>query len=74
MAEDCDEVTVADLTAIDGTLNLSTQGIASLKSGDFAGLTNLEELDFLINDLTTLPADIFAGLGVSEDSEFGTTT
>ena len=69
VAEDCDEVTVADLTAIDGTLDLSdptfdddTDDITALKSGDFAGLTSLETLNFTVNDLTTLPADIFAGL------------
>ena len=62
VAEDCDEVTVADLTAITD-LNLFNQSITSLKSGDFAGLTALTSLDLSVNQLETLPNGIFSDLG-----------
>ena len=41
-ADACNEVTVADLAGI-GYLEFSDAGITSLKSGDFAGLTGVEE-------------------------------
>ena len=47
----------------DGTAcNLSNRGIKSLRSGDFNGLSNLEDLDLYSNKLSNLPANIFAGL------------
>ena len=46
-----------------GTIcNLSGQGIKSLSSGDFNGLSNLEDLYLDNNRLSSLPADVFAGL------------
>ena len=66
----CDDVTVAHLGAI-ASLNLSGDGIAALKSGDFAGLTALETLGLGDNDLTGLPADIFAGLTALTDLTLG---
>ena len=59
---DCAMVTIDDLRGITGTLDLMSESIAALKSGDFAGLTSLEILDLVDNSLTTLPATIFAGL------------
>ena len=62
---DCADITVADLAGI-GSLLLANEGIASLNSGDFAGLTGLTRLDLRSNELTTLPADIFSGLSALE--------
>ena len=44
------------------TLDLSSTGISSLKTGDFNGLTDLMELNLNSNDLSELPPNIFAGL------------
>ena len=43
-------------------LNLSSQNIASLKSGDFSGLTGLLTLNLYNNSLNRLPPKIFEGL------------
>ena len=59
---DCSQVTTAHLQALNGTLNLNGQGIAGLKSGDFANLTNLANLFLDNNDLQTLPDGVFGGL------------
>ena len=59
---DCAGVTAEHLATI-GRLDLGSRGIASLRSGDFAELRNLEWLSLNRNQLTTLPPDIFAGLG-----------
>ena len=70
-ATDCQSVTSAMLNGttgvtatpgITGTLDLSSQSIASLKVSDFAGLTALTTLNLSSNSLTTLPADIFNSL------------
>ena len=66
----CENVTAADLETITGSLDLSDQGIVSLKAGDFDGLTNLQQLSFSIhtrdtsvwNRLSTLPVGVFNGL------------
>ena len=47
-------------------LNLRGQGITSLQSGDFAGLSALQTLWLSENQLTSLPADIFSGLAALE--------
>ena len=60
-ASDCSTVTGDELAAIT-TLELDNAGIDSLKSGDFAGLTELTELELYGNRLGTLPSDVFAGL------------
>ncbi len=60
------EVTCADVTPDQlgriSVLSLGSERIETLQSGDFAGLTNLEQLDLYGNDLTTLPPNVFAGL------------
>ncbi len=60
-------------THLDGitALYLNGTGIASLKSGDFDGLTSLEELLLYGNQLTSLPGDIFSGLTSLETLRFG---
>ncbi len=60
-ASDCSTVTGDELAAIT-ILELDNAGIDSLKSGDFAGLTELTELELYGNRLGTLPSDVFAGL------------
>ena len=59
------EVTCADVTPDQlgriSVLSLGSERIETLQSGDFAGLTNLEQLDLYDNDLTTLPPNVFAG-------------
>ena len=52
------DVTGAHLAAIT-SLDLNNKGIASLKVGDFDGLTNLTHLDLSSNALTPLPSGIF---------------
>ena len=59
---DCAAVTAAHLAGITGTLNLSDKSIASLKAGDFAGLTGLTGLSLSGNELTELPTGLFDGL------------
>ena len=58
----CGNITTAQLAAIIGPLFLPNQGIASLKAGDFSGLTNLQVLVLSGNALTTLPRTVFSGL------------
>ena len=57
----CADVTPDQLGSI-SVLSLGSERIETLQSGDFAGLTNLEQLDLYDNDLTALPPNIFAGL------------
>ena len=57
----CAAVTADQLGRI-SVLSLGSERIATLQSGDFAGLTGLEQLDLYDNDLTALPPNIFAGL------------
>ena len=64
----CASVTASHLSSITGTLDLwhdsnsSGSPIASLQSGDFAGLSALRGIDLSDNDLTTLPSGVFTGL------------
>ena len=60
-ATECTSVTAAHLVSIT-TLDLTNQNIATLQSGDFAGMTGLTTLNLRQNTLTTLPADLFNGL------------
>ena len=55
---DCEDITSAHLEEIT-SLNLEGQSIASLQSGDFAGLTGLTALALASNSLTELPAGVF---------------
>ena len=70
-ATDCQSVTSAMLNGttgvtatpgITGTFDLSSQGIASLKANDFAGLSGVINLNLSDNELTDLPAGVFNGL------------
>ena len=62
-AQTCDTVTSAHLAGI-GTLDLSNLGITTLRTGDFAGLTTVTEIDLSDNSgLTALPTNLFADLG-----------
>ena len=56
---DCSEVTSTQLAAITDTLDLSSENISSLKTGDFDGLISLTMLDLGYNRLSTLPNGIF---------------
>ena len=56
---DC--MSVGDLATIT-ILDLDNMGIATLRSGDFAGLDALTTLNLFNNNLPTLPVDIFADL------------
>ncbi len=58
----CAEVNVADLERFTQSLDMPSENIGSLKSGDFAGLTNLVTLNLAANTFTTFPADVFSGL------------
>ncbi len=59
--DDCAAVTVADLATIT-FLYMVRKNVTALKSGDFAGLSALEELQLRENSLTELPSDLFSGL------------
>ncbi len=64
---DCADVTAADLSGITGFLGFSSNEALTLKSGDFAGLDNLNTLFLDGNQLSALPEDVFAGLGSLEE-------
>ena len=66
-AADVTETHLAAITA----LSLVDRNITSLKSGDFDGLTGLEELLLYGNQLTSLPEDIFSGLPSLRTLRFG---
>ena len=66
-AIDCADVSAAHLAAITGRLDLSGQGIAALKAGDFAGLTRLTQLYLYGNALSSLPGGVFADLSALEN-------
>ena len=54
-------VTESQVAAITN-LNLRNKGIASLKTGDFSGMTSLSNLNLFSNQLSSLPPGIFEGL------------
>ena len=57
----CADVELSELEALT-TLDLSSTSLATVRAGDFIGLTGLTTLNLSDNALTTLPADIFADL------------
>ena len=61
----CDEISDDDLAGVT-TLDLHSQNINSLKSGDFSGLSSLQRLDLRQNQLSELPKGIFDGLSELE--------
>ena len=58
---DATDVTESQVAAITN-LNLRNKGIASLKTGDFSGMTSLSNLNLFGNQLSSLPAGTFDGL------------
>ena len=60
--DDCAAVTVADLATITSIEIIRKTLLTALKSGDFAGLSALDELILRNNSLTGLPSDLFSGL------------
>ena len=67
----CDQITKADLSQIQGVLNLSRASITSLQKDDFQGLTSLTSIDLVENHLTTIPDGIFQGLKSLKDINLG---
>ena len=59
---ECANVTDSHLAGITGDLTLSQKSISALKTGDFQGLSGLEQLYLDTNDLSDLPDGIFGGL------------
>ena len=59
---DCANVTDSHLAGITGDLTLSDKSISALKTGDFQGLSGLEQLYLDTNNLSDLPDGIFEGL------------
>ena len=59
----CAHVTEAHLSQI-ATLDMSGNGVSSLKSGDFSGLTALTTLRLDHNQLRSLPGGLLSGLGM----------
>ena len=59
---DCANVTDSHLAGITGDLTLSNKSISALKTGDFQGLSDLEQLYLNNNSLSDLPDGIFEGL------------
>ena len=55
----CGAITKADLAGIGALSVVGDPALTSLKSGDFAGLTNLTTLSLPLNALSSLPADVF---------------
>ena len=67
----CADVTDADLAAVTGTLDLATRNISTLAEGDFAGLTELLNLNLSGNRLTELPTGVFDDLTALTDLYLG---
>ena len=59
---DCGDVTDSHLAGITGELSVSYNSISALKTGDFRGLSGLEQLAINRLGLEELPEDIFDGL------------
>ena len=63
---DCSGVTDTDLAKLT-RLDLDGEGITSLRTGDFAGLSSVTYLSLSSNRLSSLPAGVFAGLSELEE-------
>ena len=63
----CDLVTDAQLNDLRGSLILWGKGITSLKVGDFAGLSSIQNIYLHQNSITELPIGLFDGLSSLED-------
>ena len=59
---DCANVTSGHAARITGEIDLSNKDIASLRSGDFFGLSLIQHLSLNNNRLTSLPTGVFDGL------------
>ena len=62
---DCSGVTDADLAKLK-SLDVIDAGVTSLRTGDFAGLSNVTDLSLVGNRLSSLPAGIFGGMDALE--------
>ena len=58
----CGVVTATHLASLTGTLTLSAQGGTTLRSGDFAGLSELTGLNLANRNISSLPKDVFSDL------------
>ena len=67
----CEDYTDAQLESLTGFSVKDQPQLTTLKSGDFAGMPNIANLDLQRNSLTSLPADIFEGLDAVADLRIG---
>ena len=67
----CETYTDAQLESLTAFNIVGRPRLTSLKSGDFAGMTNITRLDLQRNSLEELPADIFDGLDAVTDLRIG---
>ena len=67
----CQDYTDAHLASLEGFSVRNQPQLTSLKSGDFAGMTNILTLGLQGNSLEELPADIFDGLDAVTDLRIG---
>ena len=67
----CEDYTDAQLESLTGFSVKDQPQLTTLKSGDFAGMPNIANLDLQRNSSTSLPADIFEGLDAVADLRIG---
>ncbi len=67
----CEDYTAAHLESLTGFSVKDQPQLTTLKSGDFAGMLNIANLDLQRNSMTSLPADIFEGLNAVTDLRIG---
>ena len=67
----CEDYTDAQLESLTGFSVKDQPQLTTLKSGDFAGMPNIANLDLQRNSLEELPADIFDGLDAVKDLRIG---
>src|SRR4051794_28425728 len=66
----CERISETELLKVK-TLDLSAKGITSLLPQDFQGLSNLLELSLAMNQLVSLPVEVFRGLDALEALRLG---